>query len=574
MKPVLLAALCAAAALCTPGGATSGAAADARCPPMQRGPSKPVYVVLYGYPHMPGEPEQKLAYVDHDLLLMATFFEALGPRRLIVHGEPSPALSGRFGAGLRAPSWRALKATVAELAAEAEPDARIYLYFSGHGSKRRVGSGTVAFLFGRPEPGSEAPGYDGRFHSRQLAAEVLTPLSKRADVHLIADTCMSFFLLAARSEHPGERAIRRLKAAHYNEFEAPFVARFSRVGASLAAYYVTYETREVGGLFSHGLRTAAMGLADIDGDGRISYGELNYGLAWLLRNTKGAAAPVIVSPGHDNDAIFIDWRDSAAVRMCLPATLTGTHVLDTDDGRAASLPLHPLRPSTLWLSADRTYTLGSPGERRTFVARADGPLDVATIRVRASEGAIEGPVLETPIPTPEGPGLLTRPPFEPGWYVAVGATGVGERVQGQGLGDGWAPGAAVAGRFGRGLHRLAVEAGWSTGADVHHAQTRFADGRERETLHLVAGRVGYDHLVVHRGYEFSLAALVGGVQPLVDGADLLLEGTARATTLLPLPVLPTLAVRLDARFSVAPTGDGVATRIQLGLGVDYEFALD
>lgn len=125
--------------------APTSAFAD-ECPPIERTASPPVYAILYGYPYGPPEDSPlgvdllpDLAMVDDDLLHMARLFEALGPAQMYVHGEPSSKLLGRLSAfGVRPPTWRSLRQSVAEVAAAidrhpAKDAPRVYVYLAGHG---------------------------------------------------------------------------------------------------------------------------------------------------------------------------------------------------------------------------------------------------------------------------------------------------------------------------------------------------------------------------------------------------------------------------------------------------------
>ena len=573
MKPLLTHAPLLAVALSLLCAASPSAALECSTPIERSPPAAPVYVVLYGYPHSPEDPDRSLKHVDEDLLLMADFFEALGPRRVIVHGEPEPGLVDRYGDTLREPSWRALKSTFDELApalAEHERAPQVYFYISGHGVERGRNHRSTGVFFGRPEPGNDEDGFNGNIDSRLIAREVLAPLSAHANVHIIADTCMSFFLLAARDNGP--RLVKRVVKVDDRDFVKPFAARFDRVGASLASPGLTYETSPVGGIFSHAVRTAAMGLADLNGDGLITYREFHYALIWLLANVDAAARPVVVSPGLDDQSTFIDWRGSPAARVCLPSSLGGTFVIDTPHGRAASLPLDPLRPSALWLAPGRGYTLQSNRQVVTFRAQ-DRTLGLDDFEIKEARSDLAGQIFTNPIRITEAPMIPALPIFEPSWYVGGAATGAAGRLNGGGVDEGWRPAALVSARLGREAHRLAVEAGWSQWTVTQDFDTDFGDSVLERSTHMLTLRLGYDHLVARHGYEFSLGAFFGSVQQLEDGGELIPEATARATTLLPLPILPTLAVRLDARLSVLAASN-LTTLAQIGLGLDYEWSLD
>ena len=77
---------------------TAPVSASEPCAPASSAdPSSPIFVLMFGYPHDTRGDLPRLHMVGHDLLQMATFFRALGPRRIWVHGESKPALVDRFG---------------------------------------------------------------------------------------------------------------------------------------------------------------------------------------------------------------------------------------------------------------------------------------------------------------------------------------------------------------------------------------------------------------------------------------------------------------------------------------------
>lgn len=550
-------------------------AAASTCPPIDRSPTAPpVYVVLYGYPHMPDEPERTLKQVDEDLLHMADFFAALGPRRMWVHGEREPKLIEHFGPDLAPASWRALLTTVTELRTllATEPDARVYLYFSGHGARTRRGSSPSAELFGHPEPGATERGYNGRIDGGILADHILTPLSERADVHLIVDTCMSFFLLSARAPREPIFIRRAAKAPPPYNLEAPFTEKLPRVGASLAAHYVTYEAPDQNGIFSHAVRTASLGIADLDEDGVLTYGELHYALVNLLGNTLGGSEPIIVPPGLVREATFIDWRGSPAARVCIPPSISGSHVLVTAHGANASLPLPPQQPGVIWLQAGQRYQLIGKHHDVDFLAH-NGPLDITSEPANTRRGVAYRPMFSRPIEVTDAWLLPIIPTFKPDWHLGVGASAaIGDLADD--LGTQWTLAALFHGRFGYGRHRLDIEAGWSRLGVRTPAVTLYGGDRHAVEAHVMVGRIGYDHLIIADDWEFALAALIGGVRRFDGTGETSPEAALRATALIPLAFAPTFSGRIDARAVLMPVGDALAALVQLGVGVDFEIPLD
>lgn len=577
--------------------------AEASCPPMEREQTAaPVYVVLYGYPHSAQSDQRSLRQVDEDLLLMASFFDALGPRQRWVHGEAEPKLTKGFGADLRPADWRSLRASVAELSEvlstatdPQQPEARVYLYFSGHGRQRGSGDTLGGVLFGRPEPGADAPGFNGEIDGGLIAREILAPLSKHATVHLLVDACDSAALLVTRSDEVLSPLTNRVsKAVLPPDLAERFVEHLPRVGAALAAQALTYETHEINGLFSHAIRSAAMGPADLDDDGIITYGEFHAALDALLSDAPPAGRPTVVPPALDRDALFIDWRHSPAARVCLPSSLHGTHILQTPHGRAATVRLVAGQPMRLWLPRDQPHTLvglGRQFRQLRFVA-ADGLLALEGSATAADASAADATAADATAETPGGssfailpepldptqaaspPPLAPVPAFTAPWYFGLALTGViGDKLLTR-REDRRSTTALISGRLGQARSRVAVELGWSWLAVEETIYTELGNYQRHTNAQSLIGRVGYDYLATAQDWELSLAALIGGAQRLTEGDESTPQGVLHAALLMPLPFSPVVAGRFDVRIVLMPTASALDALIQLGAGLDFEVPIE
>lgn len=341
----------------------SMASAAEECPPVERSAGPPVYVILYGYPYgapagtsLASETLPDLTMIDDDLLHMSRFFEALGPAQMHLHGEPSPKLLGRLSAfGIRPPTWRSLRQSVAEVAADidhhpSKAPPRIYLYLAGHGLQVPAEAGSRLAFFGRSD--GKGPGYDGVMDSALFARYVLAPLAERGAVHVIADTCFSYTLLQTRAMKRLERIQLPAASATYH---ATFGEAFPDVGAHLAGRSITLEGIERGGHFSHALRAAAIGVADADGDGVVTYAEMDAALGAMADDDPTLSPAEVVPPGLDGEAPFIRWDQSPAVRHC--AAPGPAAVLNDRDTGFTTLP-ERRAPTTLWLSPLGSFALG------------------------------------------------------------------------------------------------------------------------------------------------------------------------------------------------------------------------
>jgi len=552
------------------------AAAVDVCPSVERTEARPVYVVLFGYPHGNGRTQGTLRMVDHDLLHMSRFFEALGPAKMWIHSEPEGSLLARFGAyGVRAASWRALLGTVDELVEQmASHDTRpqIYLYFSGHGTR----TGERATLYARPEEGASEPGFNGRLDSKLIARELLGPLSVNADVHLLADTCFSYYLLQTKRM---TRTSRAKMLPPDVVFDGAFSQDFPGVGAMLATrgwVASTYENEWHGGLFSHALRSAAFGPADLDGDGVVTYGEMDFALAWISEGSPWLNRPAVVAPQLDSDRVFIDWRGSPAARVCV-AESGPRYVLD-NGGLFATAHL-PAEATPLWLKRDHPFALAEDPALKTqrgFVAR-DGPLE---IDAAAPTGEVRGTAF-----SPFFPQAIDATGFDPSRPVvderlalqlAASAT-LGLSFTG---GDDFWPGAAAGtphldfgGRVGYHRHRLLLEGSYTRWRVIEVGR----DNAGAEPAHLstnaLGWRAGYGLLVYEGAREVEVGALggfhwmwtIGGTTPFTTP-----EAALRVTVLDPWGPREPWAWRFEGQVGLMKLDEWNGPTLRVGFGVDFE----
>lgn len=206
-----------------------------------------------------------LRYADDDGVQYAQLFaELVGPGRVTLLAAPDEAtvaLSPAWSASARAPTLEALDAAVDGLARALAADAAagrattVWLVFAGHGDV------------------DEGQGYlelaDARLTARDLEERVVARLPAQR-LHLVLDSCQSYFLLNAR--RPGGR-----RWETRGEDAAGLLERYPNVGAVVAtsSEAVTWEWDELqSGVFSYEVRSGLRGAADADGDGQVTYDEL------------------------------------------------------------------------------------------------------------------------------------------------------------------------------------------------------------------------------------------------------------------------------------------------------------
>ncbi|MGC4116317.1 MAG: hypothetical protein QM765_17430 [Myxococcales bacterium] len=206
-----------------------------------------------------------LHYADDDGAKWAQLFADLhGAEQVLLLTDFDPESAMLFpdwAARARPPTSAELEAAVDALARrlaalkEAQRPSEVTLVFAGHGDVEK-GQGFVELA-------------DRRLTARDLDEKVLSRLD--ADrVHLVLDSCNSYFMLNPRK--PGGR---RWVATPQHSLS--LLEKHPNLGVlvSTSAEAVTYEWSEIqSGVFSHELRSGMRGAADADGDGRITYAEL------------------------------------------------------------------------------------------------------------------------------------------------------------------------------------------------------------------------------------------------------------------------------------------------------------
>lgn len=135
--------------------------------------------------------------------------------------------------------------------------------FAGHGDVDDGGQGYVVFE-------------DGAFSRSDLAHQVLAP--SPADLnHVVVDACSSYFFVKARGGKDKKSKGVPLTPDLLDALKDPMGSDFSKrtgVLVSTSQAVEVHESRALSsGVFSYLLRSALSGGGDINGDGRVEYGE-------------------------------------------------------------------------------------------------------------------------------------------------------------------------------------------------------------------------------------------------------------------------------------------------------------
>jgi len=332
-----------------------------------------VLAVVVGSNHSATPGRSRLAYADDDASKYDLFFRAFAAQPdITVLTELDGDSERLFGAEVtpRGPPTvervEEALAGVAETVRGAPAGAfEIFFVFAGHGDLEN-GRGVLELS-------------DGPFPAERLVAALRGLAPQR--VHLVLDSCNSFFMLTPRRAG-GRRYATPDDVARLFHDELPHVG----VVLSTSAENEVYEWSDLqSGLFSHLIRSGGAGLADADGDGVVRYGELEAFLEVATRSIPNPAfRPKVFarSPGG-RDAPLFRLRAASALRLELPATATSQRLRFRDASGLRWLDAHLEAGAhpTLALSAalvslrglELELEVGGERVRSRVVKRDDGP---------------------------------------------------------------------------------------------------------------------------------------------------------------------------------------------------------
>jgi hypothetical protein len=138
-----------------------------------------------------------------------------------------------------------------------------YFVLVGHGELGAGGEGSVALL-------------DAQFTRSDLFHEIIAK-SPATTNHVIVDACNSYYLVHARGGADDDDTVAAHDKAVKGYLAEEDLAKYPNTGVILSTSTAkeSHEWAAYGaGVFSHQLRSALLGAADVNGDGRIEYTEV------------------------------------------------------------------------------------------------------------------------------------------------------------------------------------------------------------------------------------------------------------------------------------------------------------
>lgn len=329
------------------------------------------FAVIVGVNTPISEGVSELAFADDDAVLTERLLRGAGiDTALFVHlDDDSKTLFAK--APIRAEPKRAAVLGAFDRAfeglARAKAEGRpteLYFFYSGHGDVED-GEGFVALA-------------DGRLSRTDLFEQILarSPADKN---HVVIDACRSYFLVFPKG--PGGR-----RAPHSLDVMSP--DQFPNTGfvLSTSSDRDSHEwSRFRAGVFSHEVRSALYGGADIDRDGTISYAELGAFITvanGAIPNPRFRPDAIVRAPKVDDDArasAMFAWPASDRVRVDVPPEASLGHVYLEDAVGVRLADAHPSDGETLRLyaPASRPLFLRGVRVRREYAIEGESPLVLA-----------------------------------------------------------------------------------------------------------------------------------------------------------------------------------------------------
>lgn len=249
------------------------------------------YAIIIGVNDAFSAGQKPLSYADDDAVRFYSLFRELAGEAALftLLDAETQGLYPEVVGEAEIPEKEAIFARAERMFAQIAADkarglsTELYLIYSGHGLVDERGEGRL--------------GLRGGTFSRTELYERFLAKSPAAVNHLIVDACDAYFFVQARGNDP---SVDQVLSARAREFlDRQTLARFPTTGAilSTASMAESHEWSEIkGGVFSHQVRSAILGAADADEDGRISYDELE---AFVLSANLG------VKHQSANRAVFV-----------------------------------------------------------------------------------------------------------------------------------------------------------------------------------------------------------------------------------------------------------------------------
>jgi hypothetical protein len=431
-----------------------------------------------------------LDFADDDAARYAELFDPIAHNvRLLTVLDPDaqrihPALATRA----EAPSKKNVIGALGELYRAMEKDREnghevvFYFILIGHGEIGPGGEGFVSLL-------------DAPFSRTDLYEEVIRR-SPATSNHVIVDACNSYFLVNKRGADDGGPSRAGAVQSYLSQEE---LERFPNTGVVLSTSSAK-ESHEWSayraGVFSHEVRSALTGAADVSGDGRVDYSELHAFVAAANSRVEDPRARIdlyVRPPAIDVRMPLVDLRQARFTNyLSVPAGAPARFYLEDDRGvRYADVNLSGETATYLALVDRDFYWVRAPDEEREerFDLKQPGRIELDMRGMKPRKVAVRGSVGDT------FQAKLFREPYGLEFYRGFAAS---QGYVPSGLQDGaWIPvvGELDSGDNGRTIGSIALwaaAAGLAGAGVIAHVQSRHSVDEFNSHLSPSGAVVGID----------------------------------------------------------------------------------
>lgn len=311
------------------------------------------------------------------------------------------------------PTQKNLEAQVKDLAAQIAADkakgirAEVYLVFTGHGNVDKSGEGYLSLA-------------DGKLRRSDLLRDLIRPLDA-SYTHVIIDACHAYFMVKTRGDgwqddRSGETLDTQFHAFLSSGDAADTMPTVGMILSTAGAQEVHEWSQFGAGVFSHQLRSGLLGAADADGDGRVSYTEIEAYLVAAnasVTNPKAKIRVHVQAPMQDQSvSVATLGRFRNTTSLALNGDMGRAWVEDSRGVRYADV--HPAPGLNSELKLLNSPTPGQSFFVRTRDQQAEVPTGTAVAMADLSwqplsdqaRGAVDEAFREQLFATPFGPAFV------------------------------------------------------------------------------------------------------------------------------------------------------------------------
>lgn len=319
--------------------------------------------------------EKPLSFADDDGARWYELFEALGAHTVLLADldartqtlHPEAAAASRLPTGANFARYLSEFHRRMDRAADAGVDVTFYFIYAGHGNVAENGEGYVHLS-------------DTKLERRALFEDVVAPSKARFN-HLVIDACKSYFMVNSRgaTADPDDRvdpaAAEAVEAARLAFLQRGSLESYPNTGVivSTSSARESHEwTGYEAGVFSHQIRSALTGAADVNGDGKVEYSEVAAFVTAAnaaVSNPKARVELYARAPSNHRREPLFRPGDLPTPRVVFPASAHGHFTLEDERG---------VRYADFHKGAGDTAMLNLPVGRAFFLRHERGELRVSS----------------------------------------------------------------------------------------------------------------------------------------------------------------------------------------------------